>query len=89
MANKISFVLYGELEEYLDGLPDSEVGKLFRAVLHYVNTGKVQQLSGEASMAFKFVRAQLDRDKEKWEDTRRKRAEAGRQGADARWSEKE
>ena len=86
---KSSFVLYGELEEYLYGIPDADIGKLFRAILRYVNDGELlEQSNGEARMAFKFVKSQLDRDWEKWLEKRKERSASGLKGATVRWGKK-
>ena len=80
MSEKASFVLYGEIEAHLTDVSDIECGKLFRAILQYANRGEVADLTGEMRMAFSFIRAQLDRDQEKWIAVSKKRSEAGAKG---------
>lgn len=80
MADKKSFVLYTEYEENLEELPDEELGQLFRAIFSYVNRGVVPELSASCRMAFSFIRKDLDRNQAKYEETCRKRREAGKQG---------
>lgn len=80
MGGKSSFVLYGEIEDHLDGVSDEDCGRLFRAVLQYANRGEIAELSGEVKMAFRFIRSQLDRDAAKWAETSKKRAAAGAKG---------
>ena len=80
MAEKKSFVLYTEYEENLQELPDEELGQLFRAIFGYVNRGVVPELSPSSKMAFSFIRKDLDRNQAKYEETCRKRREAGSKG---------
>lgn len=80
MAEKKSFVLYTEYEENLEDLPDEELGQLFRAIFGYVNRGVVPDLSPSCKMAFSFIRKDLDRNQAKYEETCRKRREAGSKG---------
>lgn len=80
MADKKSFVLYTEYEENLEDLPDAELGQLFRAIFSYVNRGVIPELSPSCKMAFSFIRKDLDRNQAKYEETCRRRAEAGQKG---------
>lgn len=84
MADKKSFVLYTEYEENLEELPDEELGQLFRAIFSYVNRGVVPELSASTKMAFSFIRKDLDRNQAKYEETCRRRAEAGIKSGEAR-----
>lgn len=84
MADKKSFVLYTEYEENLEELPDVELGQLFRAIFSYVNRGIVPDLSPSTRMAFSFIRKDLDRNQAKYEETCRRRAEAGIKSGEAR-----
>lgn len=81
MANeKKSFMLYYDYREQLALLTDEERGRLLMAILDYGETGAEPELDGATRMAFSFIRAQMDRDAEKWEQTRQARARAGQQG---------
>lgn len=80
MANKKSFVLYHDIREPLEQLSMEQRGELFTAILDYSEHGIVPEFTGELKMAFAFIRCSLDRDADKWEETRSKRAEAGRLG---------
>lgn len=79
-TGKRSIVLYVDLLQHIRYLPLDEVGAVFLAVLTYADTGQLPELTGAAGMCFSFIRAQLDRDAEKWEETRAKRVEYGRTG---------
>lgn len=80
MEERNSFVLYSEYERAFLALPPEEQGALIMAVFAYARSGEVTPLSGGAAMAFLFIRAQMDRDWEKYDKSRQKRAEAGRKG---------
>ena len=80
MEGRRSFVLYTEYEQAFSELEPKEQGALIMAIFSYVRTGEVAPLSGGAAMAFLFIRGQLDRDREKYDEIREKRAEAGRKG---------
>ena len=77
---KTSFVLYHDIRGPVEMLTDEERGKLFSAILNYSEYGELPRFTGALQMAFAFIRTDLDRDSEKWEDKRQKRAEAGRIG---------
>lgn len=77
-----SFVLYVDEGQHIDLLPDTEAGKLFKALFHYVEFGDVPgNLDAGSAMAFSFIRAQIDRDGEKYERICSERSEAGKKGA--------
>ena len=78
--DKGSFVVYTDLKEIVDDLDDLQVAALFRAMLEYQTTGKDPKLSGALKYIFIPIRQQMDRDAEKWEQTRVSRAENGRKG---------
>lgn len=82
---KESFVLYTSYTDQIDSLADTDAGMLFKTILHYVRDGvDLAILTGEAKMAFSFIRYNLDLDARKWEEKRQKRQEAGRNGGNAR-----
>jgi tRNA-dihydrouridine synthase len=61
---------------------------IFRELMEYEKTGIEPELNGMVKMAFSFIKAQLDRDREKWEDKKNKRSEAGKKGMANRWNNK-
>lgn len=69
---------FGILEE----LSDEELGQWTRAIFRYKIDGTIPDFPRGSLLAgtFKFVKAQLDRDAEAWEDERGRRSEAGRKG---------
>lgn len=76
MAGSKSFLFYLDWRQHLAMLTDEERGRLIMALLDYQDTGAVpDDMTGAAGMAFSFMRAQLDRDREKYE----RRCEANRE----------
>lgn len=88
MQNRSSFVLYTEYDQHLELLTDEECGRLFRAIMQYAATGESPDLVGAERMAFSFIRAQMERDNERYEETRKKRSEAGKLGGRPQKAEK-
>lgn len=77
---KQSIVIYTDLLQHVQKLSLDEAGSVFIAILNYSSTGEMPELSAAADMCFSFVRAQIDRDSEKWENIREKRALSGKIG---------
>ena len=82
---KDSFILYTEQLEVIDKLTDEQVGKLFRTIKKYVLTGETDELDLITELAFKPIQQTIDKNNKKWEETREKRAEAGKKGMQSRW----
>lgn len=80
MESKKSFILYCDIGQHLELLSNEDAGLLFKGIVHYADTGEPPQLPPMAAMAFSFIRAQIDRDQEKWNTTREKRRAAGKSG---------
>lgn len=77
---KQSIVIYTDLLQHVQKLSLDEAGAVFIAILNYSSTGEIPELSAAADMCFSFIRAQIDRDSEKWESIREKRALSGKIG---------
>lgn len=77
---KDAFVVYGAYEEHVNLLSDEQAGRLFRALLAYHNGTEVPELDSVTRIAFSFIRAQMDHDAAKYEETCRKNAENGAKG---------
>lgn len=81
MADKNSFIVRLELMEQLEMLSTDQIGALFMAMCRYVRDGDQPAFSDPMlKMLFSIVRAQLDRDAEKYEETCKARSEAGKRG---------
>ena len=55
--------------------------EVYDAIVLYQKTGNVPKLSDTANMAFSFIRMELDKNNDRWEQIRQKRVESGRLGA--------
>lgn len=86
--DKNSFLIYLDYEEQFNLLTDEQAGKLIKAIIKYEKNGEIIDLDGVTKMAFSFIKAQLDRDREKWQEEKHKRSEAGRKGMESRWKNK-
>ena len=78
-----SFVLYTDFESALLRLSIKERGMLFTMISSYVNRGTIEahgSITPLVDMAFEIVRAQLDRDREKYEAICERNAKNGRYG---------
>lgn len=83
---KNSFVLYTSYKEHIDLLSVEEKAQLLDAIFQYAEGYPEEQIiiSGMAKMAFSFIRQQMDKDNEKYDEICRKRKEAGKKGAAAK-----
>lgn len=74
---KESFVLYTSQYEAVADLSVQQKGELFDALFQYVRTGDTPKFTDPAiRIAFNFMRIQIDRDSNKYEDVCNKRREA-------------
>ncbi len=67
---KRGFILYLDYAQHLDQLTDAEAGQLLRAIFSHEDPDKPEPAlqPGAVSMAYSFIRAQLDRDRQKYEE---------------------
>jgi len=84
--NKKSFILYTDLIETVEKLPDEIAGKLLKLILQYVNDKNPVTDDLLLQIAFEPVRQQLKRDLKEWELKRKKRSDAGKKGMEHRWN---
>ena len=68
MTEAKGFVMYSDYRQHMEIMEDSDCGRLFKAILAYADNGDVIELDGMAKMAFSFIKAQMDRDFEKYAD---------------------
>lgn len=86
MAKKKAFLLYTDMRERMSMLTNEEAGVLFKAILDYAADGNPFATDNRLlEYAFSEVKQQLDRDADKYETIKSKRAEAGAEGARKRW----
>ena len=78
---KNSFILFYEWEDSIRSLTDEQAGQLLRALFAYEKRGE-QYTGGDPAveLAMGFLYASLDRNREKYEETCRKRSAAGKKG---------
>jgi len=77
---KKSFVLYSELYETVDKLPDEIAGKVFKTILEYVNDKDPQPQDLIVQVVFEPVRQHLKRHLKDWEQIKLKRTVNGQKG---------
>lgn len=80
---KKSFILYCDYRQHIDLLTQSQKGDLLDALFKYVNDEEIT-IDGATSMAFSFIKSQLERDGAKYEQVKKARAEAGSKGGKAK-----
>lgn len=76
---------YNSYIKKTEKLSDQEVGRLFRALMHYSATGERQELEGRESIAFDFIADDIDRAQKRYDDSCRKNAE----NIKKRWGKKD
>lgn len=59
------FCCYHSYRKKCEKLTDQELGRLFRALLMYSETGERQELAGRESIAFDFIADDIDRNRPK------------------------
>ena len=68
MADRPGFLVYFDITPALYRLSDVEAGQLFKALLHYAQSGDVPALDGLAGFAFDLLRPRLDRDRQAYRE---------------------
>lgn len=65
---KKSIIIYADCIAILEELTNEQAGRLFKAVLSYVNDEPVTEIEGDPAvkMAFKVLKTQIDRDAQKY-----------------------
>lgn len=81
---KESFILHTDALQAIEKLNMNQRGLLFTALMKYQSDQELPELDAVTDMAFEFIRAQMDRDNEKYDRIIEKRREAGRKSAEAR-----
>lgn len=83
MSKKKSFILYEDNNSIFELLSLEDRGRLITAIFEYEisdGTKFPKEFTGALEMAFTVIMHQLDENRIKWEETRRKLSEAGRRG---------
>lgn len=85
MGQREYFPCFHSYRRRTKNLTDQEVGRLFRALLEYSETGEAPELTGRESIAFDFIADDIDRARERYDDSCRKNAE----NIKRRWSKED
>ena len=84
--DKKSFVAYLSWFDALEEYSDAEIGQLMRALARYAKTGEEPEFSDRGIRGnWKFMCSDVKRASEKWDETRKKRSNAGKRGMAKRW----
>ena len=86
-----NYIMHSTYNEHFKLLTDAELGRLIRDVNNYVENGVLPQYSNEErvlNMAFSFMKATIDIEKEKYQEKCQKNKENGRRGGRPRNEEK-
>ncbi len=80
MEPKKSFVFYLSWRSAINLLNDSQKAELLNAIFDYVAGEPVFINDGGVNICFEFIKSDIERDLEKWENIKEKRREAGKKG---------
>ena len=80
------FCCYNSYAKACQNLSDAELGRLFRALMAYNADGAIADLSGREIVAFDFIVANIDRERERYEQKCEKNSQNGKAGAEKRWA---
>ena len=83
--DKKGFILYADQKALFDQLPNEKAGELIKHIFSYVNDENPITEDLIINLAFTSIKQQLKRDLVKFEETKEKRSEAGKAGANKRW----
>ena len=84
--DKKSFVAYLSWFDALEEYSDAEVGQLMRALARYAKTGEEPEFLDRGMRGnWKFMCSDVKRASDKWDETRKKRSNAGKRGMAKRW----
>ena len=83
--DKKGFILYADQKALFEQLPNDKAGELIKFIFDYVNDENPVTEDLIINLAFTPIKQQLKRDLIKFEETKEKRSEAGKAGANKRW----
>ena len=84
MSNKGSFILFTEQRAVIEKLSDEQAGRLIKAIYEYAETGVMPELDEMLDLVITPFKLSIDRNNSKWQETKQKRSEAGKLGAEAK-----
>ena len=77
---KDSFVIYTKYEEQINILSDAQAGVLLRALIKYQNGAELPKMDGITTMAFSFIKQQIEFDNKKYDEVCKVNKENGQRG---------
>jgi hypothetical protein len=83
--DKKGFILYADQKAIFEQLPNEKAGELIKFIFSYVNDENPETDDLIIKLGFTPIQQQLKRDLVKYEETKEKRSEAGKAGANKRW----
>ena len=86
--SRVFFKAWHSYLESIEPLNDAERGRLFTALLKYSAQGTVEKLSGNERFVFPTMKANIDREMEKYAENAEKNKENGKRGGRPKKSEK-
>jgi DnaD/phage-associated family protein len=78
--------VYKDFIDIVRELDNGARGRLFLAMLEYINGVETSNLTGAERIAFLSIKNQIDRDEASFSNTSLARSEAGKKGAEKRWN---
>lgn len=75
--DKNSFILYTDYAKHINLLNNEQAGVLFKNIFSYIETGNVLDMDAVTQMAFSFIKSDLDRNADKYNEVIEKRRKAG------------
>ena len=84
MKNKKSFLLYTDLKETFEALPNDKAGELIKHIFAYVNDENPTSDDMLINAVFANIKHTLKRDLKKWEQQHEQRVLAGKKSAEIR-----
>ena len=82
------FQVYFSYEEPLKSLTYEQIGKIFMAMFQYEKTKEKPELDPVSDMAFYFIRSQMDRDQQAYEEKCERSRQNGMKGGRPRKTQK-
>lgn len=86
---KDSFVLYTNYYDILKDTPNEDLGAIFKAILYYVKMDECLELPPHLSLAFGFIKNQLDLDIKKYDEKVERMKSNAKKGIESKKSKSE
>lgn len=78
--NRDSFIFYGSWVEAIKDLPNDIRLEIYEGIIEYAMTGNLPDFKPMAKIAFNFIKNDLDRNSDKYNDKIKSKSESGRLG---------